>query len=172
MPKAKHTKHQILMLVTLALTVMPVHAERIACLCCDAFTKLIEITVKKCWEVPAHYAVEGITYKGSYDLAIQAVMTSRVPYSRYDGIDYKAYETDLNIEHTFVYEEHNEKTCQDFQPGQQKLMYYEELGCFLINDKNFNDDTACFYGGHKISDLPFLVDQTLKKYHVSWQESE
>ncbi len=162
MPKQNNNKHQLLTLLTLSLTTASTHAERMACLCCDEYHKLIEITVKKCTEVPAHHAVKGIEYKGAYDLAIQATMTSRVPYSRFDGIDYEAYETDLNIEQYFVYEEHN-KTCEDFQAGQQKLMQYEELRCVLLNDKDFSNDPACFYGGHKVSDLPFEVKQALKE---------
>ncbi len=163
MPKLKQIKLHTLILFVLNAVSDSAHSERMFCLCCDK-SFLVELTVKKCWAVPADYAVEGIEYKGNKDLAIKGVITSRASYKSMSGVDYESYETDLDVEHIFVYEERNDKTCKDFLPGQTKLVEYEELGCVLINDKNFNDDTACFYGGHKVSDLPFDVVKALEKF--------
>ncbi len=140
------------------------HAERMLCLCCDD-AELIEFTVKSCHPTASGTVVEGIDYKGLNDLVVVGTMTASVPFSHgMHGIEveYEEYKTELSIEHTFVYEERNKSTCEDFKPKQTKIMKYQELDCVLINDTSFNDDPACYFGGHKISDLPFKIAQAVK----------
>ncbi len=140
------------------------YAARMHCLCCDEMGELIEFKVVSCEAKPVNTQVWGMRYQGKYDLLIDGIISSSIPYNRNKPLDIETQQKDMSIERIFVYEGRNEKTCEDFPPGKTKVMHYTKLACVLLDEKDFSGDLACLNGGHKISGLPFYIQIALDKF--------
>jgi hypothetical protein len=163
LPKLQLSKGLVLLLMILA-GVKVAHATRMYCLCCDDDT-IIEMVVKQCRAVRIEPELLTFTSKPSYDLVITGVIIASINHTSAMELRFEELETNLHIEHDFVYSNQPTDSCEAFQPGQKKLMHHSTVGCILVDGEvDFGDDTLCTHGGYAISPLSRELQEQIARY--------